>query len=217
MYFSVSECKTRLSFSETDTCSHNNECHQQEERISYVWHDIFRDLSRGLTGQDWRDGIDGMRSAENEKCGKWGKKEESINGWYEDCIPPCASQVSLLIQRTVLGPLYQSVYNPPGFLISFSFKPVITPNSQACYIPSCIPSMLSIPLLVASGHGTPDCPRICLVAFPKHDNLAENCSSAATQHRGQSRHCRVVRMHNNTGELLYSKDFSNTYYHPNSK
>ena len=40
-------------------------------------------------------------------------------------------------------------------------------------------------------------------------------SSATTQHRGQ-RHvdCQQVRRDVNTGALVYSTDFTNTYYHP---
>ena len=144
---------------------------------------------------------------------------------------PALRQPSVPSHQTQPGPLYPAVYNPPGFPIHGArfhhpYPSTFQAHMQNAPSQAAPPhrSLPSIPPSAAAGawHSGLSPHLYYLVALPKNVKKCYGCGDNFAEKFRQPPHNivvkhvdrRQVRRDDNTGALVYSTDFTNTYYHP---
>ena len=128
--------------------------------------------------------------------------------------------------------LYPALYNPPSFPIhGAGFPDPYAPSFQ--FQPQSVPSRVATPhrplssfqpsAAAGTWHSGLSPHSYYLVALPTNVKKCYGCGDMFAEKFRQAPHNivvkhvdrRVVRRDDNTGALVYSTDFTNTYYHPN--
>ena len=145
---------------------------------------------------------------------------------------PAPGPPSVATHQMALGSLYPSLYNPPSFPIHGARFPLPYASSFQAH-PQNVPSQATPPYRqfssfqpsAAAGtwHSGLSPHSYYLVALPTNVKKCYGCGDMFAEKFCQPPHNivvkhvdrRVVRRDDNTGALVYSTDFTNTYYHLN--
>ena len=145
---------------------------------------------------------------------------------------PASGPPSVAAHQMPLGSLYPALYNPPSFPIHGARFPLPYASTFQAHLQN-VPSQAAPPhrpfssfqpsAAAGTWHSGLSPHSYFLVALPTNVKKCYGCGDFFAEKFRQPPHNivvkhvdrRVVRRDDNTGALVYSTDFTNTYYHPN--